>query len=103
MQVDKTIPILRIFDYRKAVKFYVECLEFAVDCEHRFEVALPIYMQVSKNGLTLHLSEHHGNATPGSRVFIFCTDLKDYQENLLYKQYNYYRPGLRKRFTDRGR
>lgn len=98
MQVEATIPVLRIFDYRKAVEFYVDWLEFDIDWEHRFEAALPIYMQVSRNGLTLHLSEHHGDATPGSRVFIRCSGLKEYQERMLSKQYNYYRPGLKETF-----
>lgn len=98
MQVEKTIPVLRIFDYRKAVEFYVAWLEFNIDWEHRFEAALPIYMQVSNGGLVLHLSEHHGDATPGSKIYITCNGLKEYQEKLLQKQYNYYRPGLKETF-----
>lgn len=98
MQVEKTIPVLRIFDYRKAVEFYVAWLEFNIDWEHRFEAALPIYMQVSSNGLVLHLSEHHGDATPGSRVYIICNGLKEYQERLAQKQYSYYRPALKETF-----
>lgn len=98
MQVEKTIPVLRIFDYEKAVAFYIDWMGFTIDWEHRFEAALPIYMQVSKEGLILHLSEHHGDATPGSKVYIGCKDLKAYQENLLAKQYNYYRPGLQETF-----
>ena len=49
----------------KAREFYIEFLGFAVDWEHRFEGVAPVYMQVSRGNLVLHLSEHHGDACPG--------------------------------------
>jgi hypothetical protein len=30
----------------------------------------PIYLQVSRGDLVLHLSSHHGDGTPGTAVFI---------------------------------
>jgi hypothetical protein len=66
----QTVPILRIFDEAKAREFYVDYLRFTVDWEHRFEDDLPLYMQISRDGLTLHLSEHVGDACPGSTVFV---------------------------------
>jgi uncharacterized glyoxalase superfamily protein PhnB len=98
MQVDKTIPVLRIFDYRKTVEFYVEWLGFVIDWEHRFEPSSPVYMQVSRGDLVLHLSEHHGDATPGSKVFITGKGLQAFQQELLQKEYRYFRPGLQDTF-----
>jgi hypothetical protein len=49
----QTIPILRIFDEAKAREFYIEFLGFHVDWEHRFEPDMPLYMQISRAGLTL--------------------------------------------------
>ncbi len=69
MTVQKVSPVLRIFDYQKAVEFYVNWLGFKIDWEHVFEEGMPIYMQVSRDNITLHLSEHAGDATPGSKVF----------------------------------
>jgi hypothetical protein len=57
-------------------------------------------MEVQKDGLTLHLSEHHGDATPGARVFIWCTGLKEYHQQLTDKQYKYNRPGMEETFYD---
>src|SRR4051794_28673313 len=54
------IPILRIFDEAKAREFYLDFLDFHLDWEHRFAPDLPLYCQVSRSGLMLHLSEHHG-------------------------------------------
>ncbi len=41
MTVQKVIPILRIFDYQKAVEFYVDWLDFKIDWEHTFEKNTP--------------------------------------------------------------
>lgn len=100
MQVEKTIPILRIFDYAKAIEFYIGWLGFETVWEHRFEKDMPVYMEVTKDGLTLHLSEHHGDATPGAKVFIWCTGLKDYHQILIDKQYKYNKPGFGETFYD---
>lgn len=94
MIVEKTIPIFRIFDYTKAVEFYVDWLGFTIDWKHTFEENTPIYMQVSREGIILHLSEHYGDSTPGARVYIECTGLKEYHKLLLDKKYKYNRPGL---------
>jgi len=36
--------------------------------EARFDETAPLYMQVSRDGLVLHLSEHHRDCCPGSTV-----------------------------------
>lgn len=92
MQLGKTTPILRIFDERKAREFYLDFLGFRLDWEHRFEPGLPLYMQVSRDGCVLHLSEHHGDATPGSALRIESSDVDALQRELLARQYGYARP-----------
>jgi catechol 2,3-dioxygenase-like lactoylglutathione lyase family enzyme len=94
IQFNQTIPILRIFDEAKAREFYVDYLGFAVDWEHRFEPGLPLYMQVSRNGLVLHLSGHHGDCTPGSTVYVPMTGIDDYHAELSGKDYANLRPGV---------
>lgn len=64
--VSRVIPILRIFDVAKAREFYVDYLGFSVDFEHRFHDNAPLYMGISRDGLVLHLSEHHGDPSTGS-------------------------------------
>ena len=91
------LPILRIFDEQKARDFYVGFLGFAVDWEHRFEPASPIYMQVSMGTCTLQLSEHSGDGTPGTKVKIPTTNVAAYNAALLRKKYKYARPGLAER------
>lgn len=73
----QVVPIFRIFDEAKAREFYVGFLGFAIDWEHRFEPNLPLYMQVSRAGCTLHLSEHVGDACPGSTAFVRVTGIDE--------------------------
>jgi catechol 2,3-dioxygenase-like lactoylglutathione lyase family enzyme len=89
-----TVPILRSFDEAKAREFYLDWLGFKVDWEHRFEPGLPLYMQVSRDGITLHLSEHHGDATPGSHIRVEIKGVRELHAELTAKQYKNNRPGL---------
>lgn len=91
----KVIPILRVFDEAKVKEFYIDWLGFSIDWEFRFNPGAPLYMQISKDDIVLHLSEHHGDCTPGAKVFIETSGgLADYQKLLIEKNYKYGRPGL---------
>jgi uncharacterized glyoxalase superfamily protein PhnB len=94
MNFSKTTPILRSFDEAKAREFYVGFLGFQVDFEHRFAPDLPLYMQVSRGGCVLHISEHHGDASPGAAMRIECGDIEAFQRELIARQYRHARPGL---------
>jgi uncharacterized glyoxalase superfamily protein PhnB len=94
MHFGKPTPLLRIFDEAKAREFYLGFLGFTLDWEHRFEDGLPLYMQVSKGDCVLHLSEHHGDCSPGAAVRIAMTGIDAFQQQLLAAQYKYARPGV---------
>ncbi len=88
------IPIFRIFDYQKVIEFYVDWLGFKIDWEDKPENA-PIYMEISYNGIVIHLSEHHGDCSAGARLHIENFDgLKEYHKQLLDKKYKFMRPGI---------
>ena len=88
------VPVLRIFDVDKAREFYVGFLGFRVDWEHRFEPGFPLYLQVSRDGLVLHLSEHHGDGSPGVVVVVRTAGLDAYHREITAKGYPFARPGL---------
>ncbi|WP_347218892.1 glyoxalase superfamily protein [Chryseobacterium sp.] len=100
MKADQIIPVLRIFDYQKALEFYVDWLDFEIAWEHRFEENMPAYIEVKKENIILHLTEHHGDASPGSSVFIWGEGVAEYHKELIDKNYKYNRPGLEKTFYD---
>lgn len=89
-----TKPIFRIFDYEKAMEFYVGWLGFEVDWEDKPKNA-PVYLQISRGDVVLHLSEHHGDCSPGSKAYIDNFEgLKAYHTQLIAKDYKFNRPGL---------
>src|SRR4051794_39394059 len=94
----RTIPIFRIFDVAKAKAFYVDFLGFVVDWEHRFDQGSPAYMQVSRAGLAIHLSEHHGDCCPGSTAFVWMTGIEEFHREITSKGYGYMRPGIESTF-----
>jgi catechol 2,3-dioxygenase-like lactoylglutathione lyase family enzyme len=91
---ERAVPIIRIFSEDKAREFYVGFLGFAVEWEHRFEENFPLYMQVRRSDLILHLSEHHGDATPGSAIFVPMRGVEAFRDELHGKQYKYGKPGI---------
>jgi uncharacterized glyoxalase superfamily protein PhnB len=92
--LQQTIPVLRIFSIEKAREFYVDFLGFTWDWEHRFGDNFPLYAQVSRADILFHLSEHHGDATPGAAVLISMKGIDDYHRELAAKDYRYYKPGI---------
>ena len=88
------VPILRSFDEVKAREFYLDWLGFHVVFEHRFEPGMPLYMGVARGDCTLHLSEHHGDGSPGVHIRIRVDDLEAFHAEISAKQYKNYRPGL---------
>lgn len=88
------VPIVRIFDVAKAHEFYLGFLGFSVDWEHRYGDNFPLYTQVSRAGLRLHLSEHAGDATPGGNMCVYMTGIRDLHRELSARNYRYMKPGL---------
>ena len=55
---------------------------------------MPLYQQVSRENCVLHLSEHHGDATPGAAVRIEVADVQLLQQQLADSQVYPLRIGL---------
>jgi catechol 2,3-dioxygenase-like lactoylglutathione lyase family enzyme len=88
------VPIFRMFDVERTLEFYVGFLGFRVSWEHRFEQGMPLYLEVERDLVRLHLSEHHGDATPGSAAIIHVADATAVQRELAAKDYRYARPDV---------
>ena len=91
---EQAVPTVRIFDVPKAHEFYLGFLGFSVDWEHRFHPNAPLYTQVSRAGLKLHLSEHAGDATPGGNMVVYMDGIRAFHAELIGRNYKYMRPGL---------
>ena len=71
---DELSPIFRVADGRRAAAWYAR-LGFEVEGEHRFAPGLPLYLFLGRNGASLHLSEHTGDARPGTLVYLRVDDV----------------------------
>ena len=80
----------------KAKEFYIEWLGFKIDWEHRFGENFPLYFQISKEDIIIHLTEHFGDCIPGARIRIEIEGIVQYHEELRKKDYKYFKPGIQK-------
>ena len=92
--LQRAIPILRIFDESKAREFYLGYLGFSVDFEHRFNEDAPLFMGISRDGVQIFLSEHHGDGSPGARLRVMMRGVEEFHREISAKNYRYMRPGL---------
>lgn len=88
------VPVLRIQDERVARAFYLDYLGFAVEWEHRFEPGMPLYLCVRRGETVLHLSEHHGDGTPGTVVWIPLASADAFHAELSRRPHPRLRPGI---------
>ncbi len=80
----KGVPILRVGDVKTAKRFYGEFLGFDLDWEHYYEAGAPVYMQMSRDGLVLHLSQNN-RFREATIVFVETAGLDQLQAELLRK------------------
>jgi hypothetical protein len=99
----QAIPIFRIFDYQRAIEHYVDWMEFKIDWENYLDENSPVYMQISRGDLVLHLSGHSGDCSPGARIYIEnFNNLTEYHKLLIDKKYKYNRPGIGPSYWEKG-
>lgn len=77
----EVIPILRVADADRAIAWYGQ-LGFGVEWVHRFEPGLPAFASVAQGHARLYLSEHEGDASPDTLVYIRHSRLDEIAELL---------------------
>ena len=75
------VPVLAVASAVEAKKFYVDFLNFAVDWGWHENSQGPLYAQISRSGVTLHLSERRSENAP-TELFIRTTGLDALKEEL---------------------
>jgi hypothetical protein len=83
------VQLIRIFDAARARDFYLGFLSMTLDWEHRFHAGAPLYCQVSRGALRLHLSEHSGDASAGVNMLVYIKGVEAWQKELIGKNYKY--------------
>jgi catechol 2,3-dioxygenase-like lactoylglutathione lyase family enzyme len=62
-------------NWNRTRAFYVDGLGFTVDWEHRFEPGLPVFAQLTREGLSLFLTEHRGDCEVGGAAYFVIDDV----------------------------
>src|SRR5215831_12153440 len=70
----EVIPILRVANAGRALAWY-ERLGFTKEWEHRFEPGMPAFVSIARGRARLFLSEHAGDARPGTLLFLVVGDI----------------------------
>jgi len=94
LSIRAIVPILRSFDEGQTRDFYLRYLGFEVVFEHRFGPGMPLYMSVTLGGREVHLSEHHGDATPGAALRIDMADVDAYYRAIEGRGHPRTNPGI---------
>jgi glyoxalase superfamily protein len=97
-QALRVVPILRIFSVEKAREFHLDYTGFHLDWEQRSKANAPLHMQVWRDGLVLHLTEHYGDGSPGACFHVEYRGVAALHHELSGKKYPYWRPGITKTF-----
>lgn len=71
---EELIPILHAKDAHESAKWYRR-LGFEIEGEHQFEPGLPSYLFLVRGTNHLHLSEHTGDAKPGTLLYFYVQDV----------------------------
>lgn len=74
-KMNQVVPILHVKDGTASAKWYAR-LGFKVVGEHRFAPSLPLYLFLKRNNDSLHLSEHSGDAKPGTLIYLYVDDIE---------------------------
>ncbi|WP_307802794.1 glyoxalase superfamily protein [Cellulomonas dongxiuzhuiae] len=92
--VGSAVPVLRVLDITTAYAFYRDVLGCRVDWEHRFGPGMPVYAQVSRDELRLHLSEHHGDGVSGGVLWVPVADVEALAAQVHERTDGRLRPGV---------
>jgi catechol 2,3-dioxygenase-like lactoylglutathione lyase family enzyme len=82
-RLELCVPTLRVTDADASARYFCEKLGFTRDWEHRFEPGLPLYVSVSRDAITLHLSEHTGDGPLEVRVYAYVSDATNLHAELV--------------------
>ena len=80
--MQRVVPALRVRDYARSLRFWIDTLGFEIDWEWRSEPDSPVFAQISKAGLSLYLTGQAGDAEPGTRVYLYVSDVDAWNDDV---------------------
>lgn len=93
LRVVSVVPILRMYDVAATIRLYIDYLGCSLDWQAG-EGDRPIYLQVSRDGMRLHLSSHHDDGTPRTAVLVEVRNIDALHTELHKRGYSFFNPGI---------
>jgi uncharacterized protein len=78
----RVTPQLRSTNWSRTRAFYEDGLGFHVQWKHRFEPGFPVFAQVSRDGMSLFLTEHEGDCQVGGAAYFVVDDLNTFYREI---------------------
>lgn len=78
----RVFPQLRMTDWQRSRRFYIDGLGFTVDWEHRFYPGSPVFTQITREGLSLFLTEHAGDCQVGGAAYLVVDNVDALYEEI---------------------
>ncbi len=72
----RVFPQLRMTNWNRTRQFYADGLGFGVDWEHRFGPGFPVFAQLTRDGLSLLLTEHSGDCQIGGAAYFIVDNVE---------------------------
>ena len=76
MNLNGIIPTFRVSDARAAERFYCEILGFRTSWEHDPGDGYPVFIEVARDSVAIHLSEHDGDGPEGVSIYVNVADAR---------------------------
>lgn len=73
--MQRVVPALPVSDVGRARSFYTDVLGFEVDWEWRDAPGEPAFLQLSRAGLSIYLSERPDRGPTGGLTFLYVADV----------------------------
>ena len=77
-----TISTFRVGDARSSESYYRDQLGFATTWQHDPGEGFPVFVEVSRDQVAIHLSEHEGDGAFGAQLYVKVDDAKALHEEL---------------------
>ena len=85
IQMRSTIPTFRVRDARAAEVFYRDKLGFGTSWAHDPGDGYPVFLEIVRDNVALHLSEHAGDGPEGVSIYVNVTDARGLYEEFCAK------------------
>jgi len=74
-KVTQCIPALQSNDAAASFAFYQSALGFQKNWEHRYAEGLPLFIEMSIEGMTVFITEHENESAFGSELYFYVEEI----------------------------